>query len=233
MDDDTIRRYLLGDLPQEDREVVGERILADAVFYERVCDAENDLIDDAARGALKPVEQEKLRSYLAETRQLDRLQFAEALSRRGNRGRRTWSIGLATAAAALIAIYTGTMLLHRGPEKATPNPMAPATTAIATFYLPAGAVRGSGSMRTISLPANTAAVELQLETENLSSHGEVEIDLRTRSGARVLLESQPGKSFRLIVPATSLSPGFYELALSVRNAAGNKELLNYYYFQVK
>jgi len=52
------RRYLLNDLPSEEREKVEASILADQAFYEEVCELENDLFWEYAAGKLSVTERQ-------------------------------------------------------------------------------------------------------------------------------------------------------------------------------
>lgn len=56
---DSLRRYLLGELPEPERERVEERLLSDDDLYERLLLAEDDLIDEYVSGALDDQDQER------------------------------------------------------------------------------------------------------------------------------------------------------------------------------
>jgi anti-sigma-K factor RskA len=58
-DETLMRRYLLGDLPQEERGSIEDRYLADDEVFEALVATENDLIDAYARGGLADDERRK------------------------------------------------------------------------------------------------------------------------------------------------------------------------------
>lgn len=62
-DQNTIRRYLLGDLEEEARDALENRLLGEAEFFEQIDDAENDLVDDYVGERLDARERKLLESY--------------------------------------------------------------------------------------------------------------------------------------------------------------------------
>jgi len=55
----SIRRYLLGELPEEERELVEQRLMSDDDLYQRLLLAEDDLIDEYVSGALSEQDRAK------------------------------------------------------------------------------------------------------------------------------------------------------------------------------
>src|SRR6185503_17365256 len=79
--DHVMRRYLLGDLPEEAQIEVEERLLADPEYFSELLIAENDLTDDYVQGSLSDFDKERAARYLLavpEGRQ--KLSFAKALN---------------------------------------------------------------------------------------------------------------------------------------------------------
>lgn len=77
---ETIRRYLLGDLPENERAQIEDDFLGDAVLFEEIEDAENDLIDEYAAGNLSEPERAQFENhYLALPENRERLRAAEFL----------------------------------------------------------------------------------------------------------------------------------------------------------
>lgn len=62
-DEALIRDYLLGDMPSQQREVFDERMITDTDFVEQTEALEGELIRDALRGALPPVDQSRFERY--------------------------------------------------------------------------------------------------------------------------------------------------------------------------
>jgi len=80
-DEILMRRYLLGDLPQEERARLENRYLADAEVFEEFLAIENDLIDSYVKGQLTEDDRQKLETaYLNSPQRRERVEFARALS---------------------------------------------------------------------------------------------------------------------------------------------------------
>lgn len=68
-DERTIRRYLLQELAEEDRQRVEEKMMTDDAFLEEITFAEDELVDEYTRGALKGVERQKFEQSFLTTPQ--------------------------------------------------------------------------------------------------------------------------------------------------------------------
>ena len=60
---ETIRQFLLGDLPETERAALEDSFLDDAQIFEQIEDAENDLVDDYVGGRLGAPERKLFESY--------------------------------------------------------------------------------------------------------------------------------------------------------------------------
>jgi tetratricopeptide (TPR) repeat protein len=80
-DQNTIRRYLLGEVTEEgELRVIEERLLTDDEYFEEIAVIEDELIDQHVSGSLSSGEQEKIEShFLATTERRRKLRFAQAL----------------------------------------------------------------------------------------------------------------------------------------------------------
>lgn len=77
---ESIRRYLIGDLGEDEMESFEQRVLSDPDFLEQVLMAEDELIEDYLRGALPAGEREKfVAQYLSAPQHLQKVKVAEAL----------------------------------------------------------------------------------------------------------------------------------------------------------
>jgi hypothetical protein len=73
-------RYLLGELSEAERVALEERYFSDPQVFDEIVKAENELVDNYARGRLSPELRERLEQYyLAHPRRRERIQFAQAL----------------------------------------------------------------------------------------------------------------------------------------------------------
>lgn len=79
---ENLTRYLLGDLPEEERARLEDDFLGDEGLFERVADAENDLVDDYVGGRLAARERERFEQhYLRLPGSRERLQTARLIAR--------------------------------------------------------------------------------------------------------------------------------------------------------
>src|SRR5262245_44231047 len=78
---DLIRRYLLGELSEAEQTALEDKYFIDPSEYDRLCKAEDELLDAAARGALSEADRERFeRSYLTNPRRRRHVMFARALA---------------------------------------------------------------------------------------------------------------------------------------------------------
>jgi hypothetical protein len=80
--EDLIKRYLLGELSAAERDALEDEYFADRSKYDQICKAEDELLDAAARGSLSEADRERFeRSYLTNPGRRRRVMFAKALTR--------------------------------------------------------------------------------------------------------------------------------------------------------
>lgn len=116
--DQTLRDYLLGQLPEPESERLDELSITDDECAERIGAVEHDLLDAFARGELRGVVLELFRSkYLTTPRGREAARFAEALQSLEGRGsvalyreKRRWPERLSLV-AAMVAIATASVWL--------------------------------------------------------------------------------------------------------------------------
>ena len=78
--DQTMTRYLLGDLSESEEAALEEKYFTDPQVFDQVVSTENELVDKYARGRLTPDLRERFaQNYLADPRRRDRARFAQAL----------------------------------------------------------------------------------------------------------------------------------------------------------
>lgn len=80
-DDETLRRYLLGQMPEPERDALEDRLIMDGEWRAEVDAVERDLIDDYVRGGLKGDERKSFeRLFHASTRRRQKVTFARAFT---------------------------------------------------------------------------------------------------------------------------------------------------------
>ena len=78
-----IQRYLLGELPEAEQAALEEAYFNDRRLFDRMVQAENELVDKYARGLLPPATRENFEKYyLAHPKRRERANFARALAER-------------------------------------------------------------------------------------------------------------------------------------------------------
>ena len=81
-DERTLRRYLLGELSDEEQSREEERFLTDKDYFERLLLVEDDLMDEYVSGALSQVDREKVgRRFLLSPKRQERVSLAGNLQR--------------------------------------------------------------------------------------------------------------------------------------------------------
>src|SRR5690349_4876956 len=76
-----VNEYLLMELSDEERSAFEQEYFADTARFERILQAETDLIDRYVRGRLTADERRRFEQvYLRHPRRLERVRFAEALA---------------------------------------------------------------------------------------------------------------------------------------------------------
>jgi anti-sigma factor RsiW len=141
-----VRQYLLGELSEEDREAVEDRLFGDADFLEEVEAAETTLMDEYVAGELPGPERKRWEGYLAaHPKSRERLALSRLLQTRGRKSRLWW---LAVAAAVLALFFF------------MPKKDAPVVLAVA---LEAGALRsGTEKVQVVSVKPDVQFVRLRL-----------------------------------------------------------------------
>jgi hypothetical protein len=77
-----LKRYLIGELGEDDRQEIGERVLIDDQYFAQMEMMEDELIDDYLSGSLSPEEQYRFEThFLNPPSRREKLRFARALRR--------------------------------------------------------------------------------------------------------------------------------------------------------
>src|SRR5262245_57610196 len=79
--EDLIKRYLMGELSAAEQTAIEDEYFDDESKYDQLCEAEDELLDAAARGSLSEADRERFeRSYLVNPQRRRRVMFAKALA---------------------------------------------------------------------------------------------------------------------------------------------------------
>lgn len=112
--DQTITRYLLGEVSEAEQSALEERYFNDRHFFDQVVAAENELVDRYARGLLSPETRDRFeRYYLSHPKRRERARFAAALAVKVdqiNRGTPVPSLGAGSWWDRLLTLIGGPKL---------------------------------------------------------------------------------------------------------------------------
>lgn len=262
-----MNQYLLGSLPELETERLDELSLTDAEFADALGTAEKDLIDAYVQGELAGVALQQFKShYLASPGTRAKVEFAQAFQVMAEKHQaaeaaaedlgesptkrkvldRFPALGIfgfprpvaqwGLAAAALVLFLVGGWLLL---EENTGEVKRQSTTpSIASFVL-TPQMRDAGQVRTLSIPAKTDQVvmELQLEPNDYSGY---RVELRDRSDNRTLWRSDQltaettgnSRALRISLPARLLKSQTYLLRVTGVPANGVPEIVGEYPFKL-
>jgi hypothetical protein len=77
----TIQRYLLGELPESEQVLLEQQYFTDQQLFEQMVQVENELVDKYAHGLLTPMIRERFeKHYLTDPQRRERARFAEAMA---------------------------------------------------------------------------------------------------------------------------------------------------------
>jgi hypothetical protein len=250
-DEELMRRFLVSDVSEAERELVERFVAEDREYFEELCALESDMITAYLQGRL-PREwrarfEESVRASPARRRQieeqrairfaLETIEFRHAGDERSastaSAPKSRWParlLGLAAAAVLLVAVaglavYRMTPRLNRAPDQSAPQ-RASATT----FFLAANQTRGPGQAGNIFRaphPATIVRLQMLVVADVLTAP---EVTLRTVGGPvldgpavpDVEAASGGAVSVSRSIDGGRLPPGDYLLTLTATSARGER-----------
>ncbi len=252
------RRYLLGEMSDEERTAVEREYFASADAIAAVSRAEEDLIEDYLENRLATDERRLFeRDYLSTPQHRARVDVIRRLtvtaSTQRVRSRQTWTWLAAAAAAVLIVgllwVFTArtqppvTVAQQPSPAQ-TPTPSQPVPSPsprIVALSLSPAAVRSAQESPALVIPPNTDLAALTLEGETPAA------DLqRPRAVVRTMTGDEVWRGDGTLVPATGaaarirveipsdrLKPDDYIVTLLGSNASGDERERERYFLRVR
>ena len=107
-----------------------------------------------------------------------------------------------------------------------------------SFVLSMGLTAGGGPPRKLMIPGDSEIVRLELSLPRRSDYESYRVGLRGAPGDEFWsqgrlqpIEGERGMAVRLLLPASAVTPGHYELALGGQISPGRIEDVGYYYFE--
>jgi len=248
-DDDQkrIRGYLLGQLSDDERQVIEERIFTDPAFLADVQMAEEELLEDYVFKILPPDEAERFANrLLVSPDQRRRLETTTALKQYSEAAKKTFfrsGWGLAIAATLILAVGIGVWIrrassLDRTVAALNVGGESSETQSDFRVELPDLRFRSQPGENVVeepvTVPRQTNVVQLRLPVDSAAYLSyEVTLIREPDSTLFTLSHRQPvnsGNRKMLIVrvPADALTPGEYRLALKGTTADGRVDDLGSY-----
>lgn len=225
--DDLARQYLLGRLPEAQREEIGELLFADESFFETVQAVEMDLRDAYARNELSGRDRDDFEKHMLRTerqRKASRVSsvLARRLPKRAKGRQRSWTQWVLVAAAAIAipaAFYAAYLQeqirLLRAPQSAARMTAASGQMpAVVSLFLPDLVLRGAEDLPLLRVPAGEAMVRLEVEVEGV---GPFAAAMRDAEGKDVFRQSGLRVADGVVVvwlAAGALPDGVMELVVS-------------------
>lgn len=222
-----LRRFLLGQLGDDERAAIERRFFEDAQLFDLLLAVEDELIDEYARGVLKGNERARWEQVLAaDPAGGKRVKFASALSRKvaqregwvSKLFRRRGGFPVWAPVAIAIVLIVGMFSLRRDTTGPGDDGGQKATVPVFAFSLIPGTVRGTERQQTVVVPRT--ATRLRLNLEGVEAGRRVEVR-NVDTAAIITVEVRAGKAE---LDANQLGNGDY--IATVSDGAG-QELADY------
>lgn len=251
-----LRRYVLGDMADEETAALEHDYVARPELFDRVWSAENDLIDDYLGGRLAPDDRSRFeRYYLATPVHRDRVAVARELRAAATAGSvpRWPGARRLAAVAALVLLAVGGMWMLRSrsapPTVALRTPPSPpsqvqepprAAPVVVAMSLSPTSVRGTDDATQLTIAPGTDLVVLRLEGDpNGPVPGRGRAVVRTVSnnevwrGAATSEGTRPNAIARVEIPAGTLTPDDYIVGLLTTGSNGRESEMYRYVLRVR
>ena len=243
--DGVLRRYLLGTIDPEVREDVERRLFSDdRIFWEQLCLAEDELIDDYVSNELDDEETQSFeKCFLSTEERREKLSFARALKAHAENVRaespraRPW-FGAAflmpawgAAAAAILLLVLPVVTCQLASPAGSPDDV--------NAWLSSGLVRSvGGELARVQIPPESKLVRLRLETDG-TQHPSYRATLHLTSGEEIWTQSSlkptaidGRQAIELTLPSELLPAGDYYVRLRGVSPSQEPVLLDRYDFRV-
>jgi hypothetical protein len=248
-DPETIRRYLLGQLAEENVQEIEQRLLAEDDLFQELEVAEDELVDEYVAGELTPPDRAAFEGYfLSIPERAQNLTFARALLTHVSKKtaleaarpqpvspaglswfeglslawtRQTLMLRIATIAVAILVV-AGSFVLIRS------NLYSSRSYATVALSLSANNRASGGQATKVKLPLGADVLRLYLNLPEASSQANTyRVELLQENGETRNIEkvTQEGKSIVIEIPASQLAAGQYAFRVSVIKPDGKTERL--------
>ena len=253
---EVIRQYLLGLLPQDRLPQLEERILSDSVFYEELLIAEDELIDQYLTNELSEAERKSFETrFLLTPERQQKIRFARTLKKyvatveprklapelrpapvKFFAFLRYPIVASSLAAAVLLLVFGSSWVFVRNWR--SPEQLQPESRNVLAVVLTPGLTREGGETKRISILPGIETVQFRLELSAIN-YQTYRVVLLTSESADVWSrenlkpETLAGEKFlRVSLPAKTLRRDDYQIKVSGWLGDGNYEDIGRYPFRV-
>jgi hypothetical protein len=246
LDETLMRRFLLGDTSEEERDRIEERFILDHESYESLCAIEDELILAHLRRELPEQMEAQFRAVIlsapARRRRVDEMRALVAAAEGVAKLWWQWApsrfVLVGAAAAAVLVLAVGlTARRERRPDGTTSQaasalartgPGRPATKA--TFFLrPDVRLPGEKPVNVLRITSGIEQLELRMIVP-ADPGSRITAQLHRSDGAGVPIVGAPvtrvtpqGLNMTWVIPASAVPPGQYDLTLNATTAARRSE----------
>ena len=255
LDDNTIRRYLLGLAEDLEQQQVEDALLADDAGTRQIAIVEDELVEQYLGGELNRAEKAAFEThFLAHNTRRENLRFAKALQQyikdhpepATTPSRTAWFTmpRFALAAAVLVILAAAWLaVINRpsAPVQTAQNQAVPAEKAVPAYpyvlALSPVLLRGAGSEPVLDQRPASESIEIRLAlpqgTSEFTSYSATLATVEGREIARQSGLKAENGSVTLMVPTSSLARGDWRVALSGTTSKGKTAAISSYYFRAR
>ena len=235
------RRYLLGDVSEDERDAIEQEYFADDRALERMEAAEEELAEDYLANRLGADDRGRFeRHYLSAPQHRRRVETIRALTAAGSRTparASAWTLPRAAiAAAALLAVAAGVWWTsgsgRRSGAVVEKGPVALAPPQVYAVALSPDSVRAGSDSPPVRIPAGTDVLRLQLEGEPNGPKLERLRAVVTRVAGGEVWRGAADDA-RIEIPAATIRPDDYLVTLFSADASGAEQERYRYFLRVR
>ena len=237
--EDSIRRYLLGQLTEDKQREIEQRVLVEDDLFEELEATEAQLVDDYVAGRLIGEEREQFdQHFLTTSRRQQDLQFARVFSRyvsshpvqKGQGSNSSWSLfgsssgaGLRVAAGLVVVAIIGFALWSAIRRTSSPEGL---TSIVLTVSFPNRA--DSAIVPRIPLPPTALKTVLRLPAGATPETNYRATLISSEDGTSRIIEvaERDAETVSLVIPAAQLRRGSYVIKLRTTSSEGADQPLN-------
>jgi hypothetical protein len=248
-DEEQMTSYLLGRLPESDRETVRERLLAEPDYFQSMQAMETELCDSFVRGELSGEDKAAMERMSAESEYwAQRIRIARALHTalppRAAEPRTTfrwlpWSITAAAVAASMVLINNNQRspgTIPTAPPSASNPVVESKQPVIAEWTLAQATLRDGVAPPVFQVNKNVKLIHIQVDARELDAKRQYRAVLLTAAGKPLFTQealTTTGPSVDFWISVAMLPSGAYELALTPASPGTAPEPETAYAFRVE